>query len=160
MAQFPQLTEEDFHQFNAVLRDLLAQSEATFAIIVEKAGYLIHQFGEVGEVDTTQLATLAANAFNATEFMTQIIKEPRFTGMYQQGEHHSTLMINVDEHCLLVTVFPADISAGAVRYFAEFTTRDIATQIQRAHERAPGNTFDLVTLNPADVGNLFHKKQG
>ena len=42
---FPQLTEEDLVAFDRVLADLIKKSEAMLVMIVEKAGYLIHQYG-------------------------------------------------------------------------------------------------------------------
>jgi predicted regulator of Ras-like GTPase activity (Roadblock/LC7/MglB family) len=79
MAAIPQLNEEDLQQFTAALNDLLTRSEASTALIVEEAGFLIHQSGECSTIDTTQVATLASNAYNATKFMAGIINEPGFS---------------------------------------------------------------------------------
>ena len=57
-------------------------------------------------MDTTTFATLGSNAYNAVQFMAQLVNENNFTSMYQQGENFSTLMVNVDENSLLVIVFP------------------------------------------------------
>jgi len=81
MAGFPQITEEDSKSFTETLNELVLQSEATSALIVEKAGYLIHQCGRCADFDTTQVATLASNAFNATQFLASLITETNFTGM-------------------------------------------------------------------------------
>ena len=65
---FPQLHEEVLKQFDTVLSELVRKSEAMLSMIVEKAGYLIHQHGSSDSVDTVTLATLGSNAFNATAF--------------------------------------------------------------------------------------------
>ena len=65
MGQFPQLNQEDLDQLNAVMGDLLTKSEAHVALLVEKAGYLIHQCGNPSSIDTTTFATLGSNAYNA-----------------------------------------------------------------------------------------------
>ena len=83
MTPFPQIIDEDYQQFNATLTDFLSQSEASNALIVEKAGYLIHEVGEKPPFDTAELATLAANAFNATQFMVDRLGETNFTSMFQ-----------------------------------------------------------------------------
>lgn len=158
MGLFPQLLEEDFQQFNSFLNDLLAKTEAETALVVEKAGYLIHQCGKTSQFDTTQVATLASNAFNATQFMATLINEPNFGGMYQQGENFSTLIMNVDENALLVVVFKAQLSVGAVKYFAATAIRQLADQLVLASARAPGQGFDLCDMDVTDIGALFQRK--
>jgi predicted regulator of Ras-like GTPase activity (Roadblock/LC7/MglB family) len=159
MSQFPQLNQEDIDVVHGVMQDLLRKSEAHVALLVEKAGYLIHQCGKPDEIDTTTFATLGSNAYNAVQFMAQLVNESNFTSMYQQGEHFSTLMVNVDENSLLVIVFPTHLTVGSMKYYASPAARSIADRIQVASERAPGQGLDLSDLDPADVQSLFHKKE-
>jgi len=158
MADLPQLTEEDFQLFNQALNALLAKTEANAALIVERAGYLIHQCGQTDSFDATLVATLASNAFNAAEVLAQYISEPHFSGVYQQGDQFSTLMLGVDEHCVLVVIFKASLAAGMIRYYAADSIKQVAAQFQHAHTRAPGVLFDLVDMNAADVGVMFKRK--
>jgi hypothetical protein len=65
----------------------------------------------------------------------------------------------VDEHCLLLVVFRAQISVGAVKYYALGTLSVIAQQLQVAQVRAPGEGFDLSVMNIADTADIFRKKQ-
>jgi len=62
MGQFPQLHQEDLDRLDAALRALLEKSEARTALLVEKAGYLIHECGNPDALDTTTFATLGSNA--------------------------------------------------------------------------------------------------
>lgn len=158
MADFPQLTEEDYFLFDRALRELLEKSEGSAAMIVEKAGHLIHQYGDTSSFSPDVMATLASNSFNAVQFMAGLLGEGNFPGMYQQGEQFSTLMLNIDEHCLLFIIFKAQLSAGAVKYFAEAATRQVAEQLQAATLRAPSVHFDLTDLNVTDASELFKKK--
>ena len=151
----PRLNEEDIALFDAVLRDLLEKSEASVALIVERAGYLIHQCGNAEAFDSVQVATLAANAFAASEFMANLIQEPDFSGMYQQGSLVSTLTLNLGGSCLLFVAFPANLSAGAVKFYATLAVSELACQLQKAQDRAPGEGIDLADLNPADAGKLW-----
>jgi predicted regulator of Ras-like GTPase activity (Roadblock/LC7/MglB family) len=141
------------------MRDLLKKSEANIALLVEKAGYLIHQCGSQEEMDATTFATLGSNAYNAVQFMAQLVNESNFTSMYQQGEHYSTLMVNVDENALLVIVFPTHLTVGSMKYYATPAAKSIGERIQIAAARAPGTGLDLSDLDPADVqAALFRKK--
>ena len=159
MGQFPQLNQEDLDHLDAAMRELLAKSEAHVALLVEKAGYLIHQCGKPDSIDTTTFATLGSNAYNAVQFMAQLVNENNFTSMYQQGENFSTLMVNVDENSLLVIVFPTHLTVGSMKYYANPAARSIADRIVFATAREPGQGLDLSDLDPTDVQTLFQKKE-
>lgn len=154
---FPQLIEEDLQFFDKVLGDLVKNSEALLAMIVEKAGYLIHQCGNTEHVDSVTFATLGSNAFNATQFMAQLVNEPNFTSMYQQGETYSTLILNIEENTLLVLVFRSEQTVGSMKYYSTRPVREIAARILHAQGRglAP---LDLCDMNPDDVQATIFKR--
>lgn len=156
MGQFPSLNQQDIDQIDAALKELLRKSEATIALLVEKAGYLIHQCGNPEAIDTTTFATLGSNAYNAVQFMASLVNESNFTSMYQQGENFSTLMVNVDENSLLVIVFPTHLTVGSMKYYAAPVAKAVCDRIIVATER--GDTVDLSDMDASDVQSLFHKK--
>ncbi len=160
MGQFPSLNQDDLAHFDTVLKELLAKSEASLALLVEKAGYLIHQCGSQQTVDTTTFATLGSNAYNAVHFMAQLVNEHNFASMYQQGEKFSTLMVNVDENSILVLIFPTHLTVGAMKYFAGPAARALSERVALATERNPGGGIDLSDANAADVqAALFQKNE-
>ena len=156
MSAFPSLNQEDIDVMDATLRDLLKKSEANVALLVEKAGYLIHQCGNPEDLDTTTFATLGSNAYNAVQFMASLVNETNFTSMYQQGENFSTLMVNVDENSLLVIVFPTHLTVGSMKYYAGPVVRVLAERIVFATAR--GDVIDFSDTNPDDVQALFAQK--
>jgi len=151
----PELNEADMERFDAVLRDLLEKSEASVALIVDRAGYLIRQCGQLPGFESTHVATLASNAFAATEFMANLIKESDFSGMYQQGSSISTLTLNIDSSCLLFVAFPSQLTAGAIKYFSGLAVHHLAEQLEAARQRGPGKGIDLADLNPTDIQQVF-----
>jgi predicted regulator of Ras-like GTPase activity (Roadblock/LC7/MglB family) len=156
MATFPALNQEDIDQVDQTLRELLQKSEASVALLVEKAGYLIHQCGNPEQLDTTTFATLGSNAYNAVQFMASLVNETNFTSMYQQGEHFSTLMVNVDENSLLVIVFPTHLTVGSMKYYAGPAVRTICDRIKFATAR--GDNIDFSDVDARDVQTLFQQK--
>jgi predicted regulator of Ras-like GTPase activity (Roadblock/LC7/MglB family) len=158
MSQFPQLHQEDLDHLNLVMGELLTKSEAHVALLVEKAGYLIHQCGNPASIDTTTFATLGSNAYNAVQFMAQLVNENNFTSMYQQGENFSTLMVNVDENSLLVIVFPTHLTVGSMKYYAMPAARSIGERIAFATERNPGLSIDLSDMDPTDAKDALFRK--
>jgi predicted regulator of Ras-like GTPase activity (Roadblock/LC7/MglB family) len=159
MGHFPQLLEEDFLQIQSTLGELLVKSEAGTVMLVEKAGYLVAECGQTERFNTTQLATLASNAFNATQVMTDRLGEPNFSSMFQEGEQQSMLYMNVEEDALLVVVFPSGVSVGAVKYYALQAAQQVAALLAVARARAPQDTFDPATLDPEDASELFRRKK-
>jgi predicted regulator of Ras-like GTPase activity (Roadblock/LC7/MglB family) len=157
MASFPALNQEDIEVIDSTLRDLLKKSEAHVALLVEKAGYLIHQCGNPSdELDTTTFATLGSNAYNAVQFMASLVNENNFTSMYQQGENFSTLMVNVDENSLLVIVFPTHLTVGSMKYYAGPAVRAICDRIIVSSTR--GDVVDFSDIDARDVQALFTQK--
>jgi predicted regulator of Ras-like GTPase activity (Roadblock/LC7/MglB family) len=158
MSTLPQIIEEDVQALTEALQDLLEQSEASAAIVIDKGGFLIAEYGPGSDNDTTTLAALAAGSFAATQSLAGLIRETDFSSMYQQGETNSLLVLNVDDYCLLVVIFPARVSVGAVKYFAADATKAVSRQLKKAKKRAPDAGLDLSMLNVADTKPLFRKK--
>jgi predicted regulator of Ras-like GTPase activity (Roadblock/LC7/MglB family) len=139
-----------------VLGDLVRKSEALLSMLVEKAGYLIQQHGNSEALDTTTLATLGSNAYNATHFMAQLVNEHNFTSMYQQGETYSTLILNIDANCILVLVFGTDHTVGSMKYYAAPAVKSLCSRLELASAR--GETeLDLCDMDAADVQALFRR---
>ena len=158
MSTLPQLIEEDIHQIEDALADLLNKSEAQCALVIDKGGFLIVENGDSRRFDTTTLGALAAAMYAATQGIAGLVNELNFSCVYQQGEKQSIFVSNVDEHCLVVVIFDAQKSVGAVKYYAAGVTAQIAQQMRSAHERAPDQGLDLSVLNVADTSDLFTQK--
>ena len=158
MATLPQLLEDDVRVLNGALEELLGKSEATSALILDKGGFLISERGNTEMFDSTTLGALAAAAYAATQGIAGLVSEGSFSNVYQQGQNHSLLVSNIDEHCLLVVIFNAQISVGAVKYYAATSISQIAHQMEIARHRSPEEGLDLSILNLADTGDIFAKR--
>src|SRR6266704_2598674 len=158
MATLPQLIEEDVQRLDEILRELLAQTDGTTALVIDKGGFLIASCGDSRQFDLTTIAALASGAYMANETIANLVHESKFNSVYQQGENYSMFVNCIDEHCLLVIIFAAKLSVGAVKYFAAPATEKIAGQLRSAQERDPDSGFDLSALNVADSESLFRKR--
>jgi predicted regulator of Ras-like GTPase activity (Roadblock/LC7/MglB family) len=158
MFTLPPLNEEDVQVIQEELSGLLGRTEAITAILVDKGGFVVATNGQSEQFDVTTLGALAAASYTANQAIANLINEPNFSSVYQQGESFSLLVNNIDEHCLLVVVFHAIQSVGAIKYYAASTIRHIAGQLIAARERAPGEGYDLSMLNMADPSEIFRRK--
>ena len=158
MGTLPQLIEEDVQRLEDLLRELLARTDATTSLIIDKGGFLISAQGDTRQFDLTTIAALASGAFMANQTIANLVHETNFNSVYQQGEKFSMFVMCVDENCLLVVIFKAQVSVGAVKYFAMPAVKRIAVQLQIAQERNPDAGLDLSELNLADTSELFKRK--
>jgi predicted regulator of Ras-like GTPase activity (Roadblock/LC7/MglB family) len=158
MHTLPQLIEEDIAVLDGALRDLLAKTDATTAVITDKAGFCLVQQGDVDRFDVTSLGALASGSFEATQAIARIIDEPNFSCVYQQGERWSLLVSNIDEQTVLIVIFPIAVSVGLVKFYCAETLSTAAGQFERARNRAPGEGLDLAMLNLADTSDVFKRK--
>ena len=158
MPGLPPLIEEDVQLLDRALDDLLRRSEAATALIIDKGGPLISQRGALDNFDTTTIAALAAGSFCATQAIAERVGETNFSNIYQQGEHYSLIFCNIDDNVLLVVIFNAKISAGAIKYYTAATVEQVSLQLQRARQRSPRESVDLVSMNVLDVSSIFIKK--
>ena len=157
MATLPQLIEEDIKKFNEILSEFVNSTDTAVALLIDKGGFLITHEGEAGEFDLTTISALASGAFMANQTIAGLVKEPNFNSIYQQGDHFSIFVINVDEHSLLVAIFKSQAGVGVVKYFAAGAVKSLARQFKTARKRKPGAGIDLSMLNVADAGPFFRK---
>lgn len=153
----PQLIAEDVLELDKLLGELVARTEASSAMIIDKAGFLINQAGDFDQFDSTTLAALAAGSFAATQGMASVVSEPNFNSVYQQGENFSLLVQNIENDTLLLVVFAVHVSVGAVKYFANSSVLLLANQFLIARERNPDATLDLATMNMENSSEFFRK---
>ena len=159
MANVPQLIEEDIARLERELRELVEKSDATTALVIDKAGFLIASQGDTRQFDLTSIAALASGAYMANQTIASLVKEPNFNSIYHQGEKFSLLVMCVDDSSLLTVIFKAQVSVGAVKYFAEPAVKHMAFQLQLARERNPGVSLDLSMLNLADPSQVFKRRE-
>ena len=158
MATLPQLIEEDVRRLDETLREYLAQTDATVAMVIDKGGFLIAQQGKADELDATTIGALASGAFMASQTIAGLVGEKNFDHTFQQGEHTGVFLRNVDEHCLLAVVYPSKVGVGVVKFYSTGAVGSIGKQLQEARERDPDGGLDLSELNVADPQEFFRKK--
>jgi len=128
------------------------------ALLIDKGGFVLTHQGAAGELDLTTIGALSSGAYLASQTIAGLVNEKDFNHTSQQGEHASLFTMNVDEHCLLVVIFPSQTGLGIVKYYAAGAVRRLALQLAVARDRDPGGGFDLSAMNVTDPQELFRKK--
>ena len=151
------MREQQYHQIKAVLAKLRLDSAARVAFLVDKDGQEIAVHGEVGNLDTTSLASLAAGNVAATGGMAQLIGEKEFPTLSHEGERES-IHICVIGRVLLVVVFDDRSSLGLVKLRVKQASRDLATVFDEIARDSAATAHDnplLAGITDDDIDSLF-----
>jgi predicted regulator of Ras-like GTPase activity (Roadblock/LC7/MglB family) len=150
------LREHQFHRIKAVLARLRMDAAARVVFLVDKDGQEIAAQGEVGNLDTTSLASLAAGNVAATGGMAQLIGEKEFPTLSHEGERES-IHISVIGRLLLVVVFDERSSLGLVKLRSKQVSQQIAamiTEITKPQDDDIDSPFAEIT--DEDIDSLFN----
>jgi predicted regulator of Ras-like GTPase activity (Roadblock/LC7/MglB family) len=108
------ILEADHEILVGLLEKILAEANAGYVFLVDKSGPQIASAGEM-ELDTTSLASLTAGTVAATEGLSSLIGETRFSTLFHEGVGHSLHISQVGEKAILLTIFDEESSLGLVR---------------------------------------------
>jgi predicted regulator of Ras-like GTPase activity (Roadblock/LC7/MglB family) len=119
------LREQQYERIVSVLHKLRADSLSRVVFLVDKNGQPIAVQGDVSNIDTTSLASLAAGNVAATGGMAQLIGEKEFPTLSHEGERES-IHICIIGRTLLVVVFDDRSSLGLVKLRVKQASRELA----------------------------------
>ena len=149
------LREQQYHQIKAVLARLRMDSSAKVVFLVDKDGQEIASQGEVGSLDTTSLASLAAGNVAATGGMAQLIGEKEFPTLSHEGERES-IHICVIGRLLLMVVFDERSSLGLVKLRSKQVSNQIATMFDAITEASKEDLDSpFAGITDEDIDSLF-----
>ncbi|HEX8098037.1 MAG TPA: roadblock/LC7 domain-containing protein [Pyrinomonadaceae bacterium] len=152
------MREQQYHQIKAVLAKLRLDSSARVAFLVDKDGQEIAAHGEIGNLDTTSLASLAAGNVAATGGMAQLIGEKEFPTLSHEGERES-IHICVIGRVLLIVVFDDRSSLGLVKLRVKQATGELTTifeEVVRQSSQKQTDTSLFAEISDEDIESLFN----
>ena len=151
--------EQQFQQLRLILGKLRLESFSRVVFLVDKNGQQIATHGDVGDLDTTSLASLAAGNVAATGGMAQLIGEKEFPTLSHEGERES-IHICIIGRVLLVVVFDDRSSLGLVKLRVKQASRDLSAlfaELERiAEERRESDESLFAEITDDDIDSLFN----
>ena len=159
MANSPILIREQrYHQIKAVLARLRLDASARVVVLVDKDGQQIAVHGELAELDTTSLASLAAGNVAATGGMAKLIGEREFPTLSHEGERES-IHISVIGRVLLLVVFDDRSSLGLVKLRSKQVSQELAltfAEIERDSQlSAADGSLPFGEITDEEIDSLF-----
>ena len=148
------LRERQYHQIKAVLARLRMDSSAKVIFLVDKDGQEIAAQGEIGKLDTTSLASLAAGNVAATGGIAQLIGEKEFPTLSHEGERES-IHISVIGRLLLIVVFDDRSSLGLVKLRSKQVSQQISSMIDELTQSSKDVDSPFAEITDEDIDSLF-----
>lgn len=154
------MREHQYGRIMSVLTKLRLDSAARVVFLVDKNGQQIAVQGEVGDLDTTSLASLAAGNVAATGGMARLIGEKEFPTLSHEGERES-IHICIIGRALLVVVFDERSSLGLVKLRVKQASRELAVLFEEiAQDSAQEGAKDdalFAGITDEDIDSLFNE---
>lgn len=150
--------EQQFQQLRLILGKLRLESFSRVVFLVDKNGQQIATHGDVGDLDTTSLASLAAGNVAATGGMARLIGEKEFPTLSHEGERES-IHICIIGRVLLVVVFDERSSLGLVKLRVKQASRDLSNlfdELERLNAaRREREEALFAEITDDDIDSLF-----
>ena len=151
--------EQQYIQLGHILNKLRLESFSRVVFLVDKNGQQIAVHGDVGNMDTTSLASLAAGKVAATGGMAQLIGEKEFPTLSHEGERES-IHICIIGRVRLVVVFDERSSLGLVKLRVKQASRDLSAlfvEVERlTQERREREEALFAEITDDDIDSLFN----
>ena len=151
--------EQQYQQLGHILNKLRLESFSRVVFLVDKNGQQIAVHGDVGDIDTTSLASLAAGNVAATGGMALLIGEKEFPTLSHEGERES-IHICIIGRVLLVVVFDERSSLGLVKLRVKQASRDLSAlfvEVERlTQERRDREEALFAEITDDDIDSLFN----
>jgi len=150
--------EEQYQRLRHILHKLRLDSFSQVVFLVDKNGQQIAVQGDVGNLDTTSLASLAAGNVAATGGMARLIGEREFPTLSHEGERES-IHICIIGRALLVVVFDERSSLGLVKLRVKQASRDLSLLFEEmarvAADRKDADEALFAEITDDDIDSLF-----
>ena len=153
------MQDEDFRRILAVVERLVRDANAKGIFVVDKAGQLIAEAGEMRGIDSTSLASLTAGCIAATGGLAKIVGEEEFPIHFHQGQRDNLHITLVDTRMILVVVFDERSSLGLVRLRVKKAGTELAKIFEgikkKSEQEATAGESPFSEITDDDIDNLF-----
>ena len=137
----PQLTslivsEKDTVAIESCLEDLVRNTQANYAMLLDKSGQVISSRGDTQRQDITALGALLAGTFASSREVARLLREKDFRVLFQQGVKENIFTELIEEQWMLVVMFDKRTHIGLVKVLAKHATDELGTLLQRVRQQS------------------------
>jgi len=141
---------ESFEEASRVLEELLEETGAQYALLVDRKGFVLahrEALWAPRPPALDSLATLVAGNAAATKALAELLGEKRFSEIVHQGEQQGIYVEEVNDLALLVIIFDQNAPVGRVKLYGKRAAGrlDHITQRAQVESGAARNQLGLDT---------------
>lgn len=151
--------EEEAHQLQGVIEQLVRDALAKAIFIVDPDGQLIAATGETSGIDTTGLASLVAGATAATGGLAAMVGEDEFPVHFHEGRDIHLHISLIRSQLILVVIFDERSNQGLVRLRVKRTYPQLEAVLEAIQKRQhSGQPVDDIFggISDDDIDSLFN----
>ena len=153
---------EDYERLQTVVQTLLQEANAKVVFLVDKNGQQIASAGQLENIDTTSMASLAAGNVAATDGLARLMGDNEFSVLFHEGDPDSIHISVVNDRMILVVIFDVRSSLGLVRLRirkSQETLLEIFQEMDRKASQSAGSGPSMdspfVEITDDDIDALF-----
>lgn len=151
----------DSQRIEVILTNLLYESNARCALLVDRTGQLVTTIGEQPDFDSAAFASLTAADFSANDQLAALIGEEEFSSLFHQGRNESMYLADVGKRLILVVLFNQQTTLGLVRIKIKEAVTDLNRAFEevfgRADEGSPALERGFVDEAEDEIDRLFRE---
>lgn len=129
------VTEEDTAQISACLQRLLADTGASYTMVVDRSGQILAYESDGDRPEMTHLGALLAATYASTQEIARILNEDSFRTLLQEGLREKIITETVADNWLLVIIFDQQAHLGLIKVLAKRTTGILSNVLGVAQSR-------------------------
>lgn len=123
--------EQDFYEINNALNKLLAATNASSVLLIDKAGQMITSVGNTDTIDLLSFSSLAAADYAATSQLATLLGEDEFKEIFHQGKKENIYITVILSRIILVVIFSRATNLGLMRVKLKSTVGELEAVFQR-----------------------------
>lgn len=155
---------EEYQIIKTIIAKLCEDANAKMVFLVDKNGQQIASHGELGDIDTTSLASLTAGNVAATDGLARLIGEKEFPVLSHEGEKDNIHISIVAQRVILVVIFDERSSLGLVRLRVKRASNELSEvfdtilrKIEQEKEKGADLESPFAEITDEDIDNLFRE---
>lgn len=123
--------EQDFYEINNTLNKLLAATNASSVLLIDKAGQMITSVGNTDTIDLLSFSSLAAADYAATSQLATLLGEDEFKEIFHQGKKENIYITVILSRIILVVIFNRSTNLGLMRVKLKSTVGELEAVFKR-----------------------------
>jgi predicted regulator of Ras-like GTPase activity (Roadblock/LC7/MglB family) len=161
-ASLQSVNSEDLRRLDEVLNTFVGETHVRCVLLLDRTGRLLTTAGDVGGLDGTSFASLAAADFSASDQLAVLLGEQEFSALYHAGDKSSMYLADVGGGAaVLATMFDGRTTLGMVRLKSKTILPELTALFAEltARPQMKNTQLDSSWLNDAvdSVDRLFHE---